>query len=66
MWGGFVEQQLCGVIAFRDFGHISLLFVKKEYHRQGIARRLFQTAVDYYKADGIRFTPMAYLIGSVP
>lgn len=34
------NEKIVGVIAYRDYSHISMLFVDKEYHRQGIARRL--------------------------
>lgn len=87
--------QLAGVIATRGADHISLLFVRKENHRQGIARTLFDRvvmecrdqngvnritvnsspyAVEVYHRlgfvdtdtektiNGIRFTPMEYLI----
>lgn len=41
-WGSKdCEGNLTGVIATSDESHICLLFVKKEYHRQGIARNLF-------------------------
>lgn len=40
-WGCFDKQKLIGIIASRGGCHISLLFVKKEYHRRGIARQLF-------------------------
>ncbi len=55
LWGGFEHGELKGVIAVRPrnpdvpengltgFGHISLLFVRKQYHRRGIARALFET-----------------------
>jgi GNAT superfamily N-acetyltransferase len=39
-------EEIVGVIAVRDNSHISLLFVKKEYHRKGIARKLFETAIE--------------------
>jgi len=38
------EEQIVGVLAIRAFHHICLLFVLKKYHRQGIARTLFETA----------------------
>lgn len=50
-WGCFMLHNLIGVIAVRRLNHISLLFVKKEYQRQGIAKKLFQTVVVYYKND---------------
>ncbi len=44
----FVAQAgsaIIGMIEIRDLCHISLLFVGKEYHKMGIARRLFETAI---------------------
>lgn len=94
-WGCMDGDDLTGVIATRGMSHISLLFVKKEYHRRGMARELFQTvkercenlnsisritvnsspyAVEIYHrlgfvdtgieqtVNGIRFTPMEYLL----
>ncbi len=43
--GAFLGEKLVGVLAVRDFSHISLLFVDKSYHDQGIAKRLFQEAL---------------------
>ena len=40
-YGCFVNDIIVGMIAVRDFIHISLLFVDKHYHKQGIARTLF-------------------------
>lgn len=37
----FDQNKLIGIIASRQSYHISLLFVKKEYHNKGIARELF-------------------------
>ncbi len=39
------EETLVGSITIRDGNHISLLFVKKDYHRQGIAKELFCKAI---------------------
>lgn len=94
-WGAFRGDELIGVLASRDQCHISLLFVEQAYHRQGIARALFDTfcsllrpdatihritvnsspfAIGAYirlgftptsaeqTIDGIRFTPMEYLL----
>ncbi len=44
MWGCFQDKRMVGVLAVRNPGHISLLFVKKEYHRQGVARALWKQA----------------------
>lgn len=40
-YGCFVNDIIVGMIAVKDFIHISLLFVDKQYHKQGIARNLF-------------------------
>ena len=50
-WGCFISGDLTGVIAIRDTNHISMLFVKKEYQRKGIAKKLFQTLVEYCKTN---------------
>ncbi len=46
-WGCFMDDILIGVIALRGFSHLSLLFVKKEWHHKGIATYLFQTLLGY-------------------
>lgn len=43
MYGAFDGDIPVGVITFRSRRHISLLFVKPEYHRQGIASALLDT-----------------------
>lgn len=45
-WDG---EALAGSITMRDGNHISLLFVKKDYHRQGIAKELFSRALEKCK-----------------
>ena len=50
----FVEKdnnKIIGMIAIRDYSHIALLFVKKEYHKQGIATKLMNTAIEYCKQN---------------
>ncbi len=51
-WGSFMGDVLAGVIAARDPSHISLLFVRKEFHRRGIARALFTVVEGYYRLAG--------------
>ena len=41
-YGCILEGNIIGVIAVRQFNHISLMFVDKEFHRKGIARNLFK------------------------
>jgi len=47
MWGCFYNDQIIGMIATKQSNHISLLFVDKEYHRQGIARTLYRKVIEY-------------------
>lgn len=49
-WGCKVNNELTGVIATRGMNHICLLFVKKEFHRRGIAKRLFHTVLEKCKS----------------
>lgn len=44
--GFFDDERLVGVIAMRDFNHVSLLFVDKAYHCRGIAKELFKIAIN--------------------
>jgi len=48
MWGCFHNGKIIGMIAAKPPNHITLLFVDKQYHRQGIARALYQKIIDYY------------------
>lgn len=44
VYGAFEKQEIVGVIAMRK-NHISLFFVKKEKHRQGIGQSLLKYAL---------------------
>ena len=39
------EQKIVGMIEVRDHRHISMLFVDKVFHQQGIAKELFNRAL---------------------
>lgn len=41
--GCFLDGAMSGVLAVKKLTHISLLFVKKVFHRQGIATMLFHS-----------------------
>lgn len=43
--GAFDGAKLVGVISMGRSPHINFFFVREEYHRRGIGRRLFETAV---------------------
>jgi len=52
IWCAIVSGDIAGVIAMRPPCAISLLFVDKSYHRQGIAKYMVEYAVKHYrKAD---------------
>ena len=51
MWGCFHSGKIIGTIAVKPPNHISLLFVDKQYHKQGIARALYQKFLEYSKKD---------------
>ena len=40
------EDKIMGTISIKDKDHISLFFVSKSYHRQGIGKKLFKKALD--------------------
>ena len=48
MWGCFDNGKIIGMISTKPPAHVSLLFVDKQFHRQGIARALYQKVVAYY------------------
>ena len=49
IWAYCQDGEILGVIATQSASHISLMFVDKRYHRQGIARQLFDVALDWFK-----------------
>ncbi len=51
IWCCYKENQLVGMMALRDRSHISLAFVRGDFHRQGIGRMLFAQAKRYAKMN---------------
>ena len=49
MWLCCDGDRIIGIIRTRPPCHINLLFVRKEYHRKGVARALFDVMKEYYK-----------------
>jgi len=45
VWVAYIDNELVGMIEIRDNKFISLLFVEKKYHGQGIAKRLFEESL---------------------
>ena len=62
-WGCFNGNGITGVIATRDETHISLLFVRREYHGLGIGRRLFNAVLSARAPDG---KPLRITVNSSP
>ena len=58
IWAYYKGDEILGVIATQSTSHISLMFVDKRYHRQGIARQLLDVALDWFKQnkDVVRIT----------
>lgn len=51
-YGSYASDELIGVLAIREYQHISYFFVKKEYMNQGIGKRLFYyMSKDYEKKE---------------
>lgn len=52
--GAFEKEELAGIIATRNEGnHIALFFVREEYQRKGIGRKLFEKALKNSTAEKI-------------
>jgi len=67
LWASYEGEFLTGVIAVRGQGHISLLFVRREYHKQGIARALFTVAEENCKnadIDTITVNSSPFAVGA--
>ena len=45
------NKEIIGVLETKNNDHISLYFVKKEFHKQDIGRKLFQMFMDTIKDD---------------
>jgi len=51
MWAYYQGDEILGVIEIMETSHIALLFVDKAFHGKGIARQLFQTALEAIKQN---------------
>ena len=54
VWCCYAEGVPAGMIALRENSHISLLFVRGEFHRQGIGRMLYAEAKKHALASGTK------------
>ena len=46
IYAAFDNNKIIGIIGMRSKTHINLCFVKKEYHRQGVATAIFHYLLD--------------------
>lgn len=60
--GKFDEDKLIGFVATRGDCHICMFFVKKEYHRQGVGRSLFEYVIQNCACDKITVNSSPYAI----
>lgn len=62
-YGAYKEKLLIGIIATRNEGnHITLFFMKGEYHRQGIGRKLIEIVIENSTSDSITVNSSPYAI----
>ncbi|WP_228110177.1 GNAT family N-acetyltransferase [Terrisporobacter petrolearius] len=62
-FGAYKGNLLIGIIATRNEGnHIALFFVKGEYHKQGIGRKLFEVVIQNSTRDWITVNSSPYAI----
>ena len=54
IWGCYSDGKLVGMIALRNACHISLAFVRGDFHRQGIGRMLYAEASYYASKRNVK------------
>ena len=63
IYGAFDEDNLVGVLATKNHGeHISLFFIKEEYHRKGIGRKLFDALIADNPVPGMTVNSSSYAV----
>ena len=62
-YGAFEDNRLVGVITTRNNGnHIAQFFVLKEYHRQGIGRKLFEFILPFSMGEKVTVNSSPYAV----
>lgn len=54
--GAFNDESIVGMIAIRDFNHISLFFVDRQFQKKGIGRSLFLAAMQIIESQNFTDT----------
>lgn len=63
IYGAFDHGILIGILATKDRGeHISLFFIRKEYHRKGIGKKLFEFAYIHKPVKEITVNSSSYAV----
>jgi GNAT superfamily N-acetyltransferase len=62
IYGAFEHDNLLGVIAVRGKNHIAMFFLRKQYHRKGIGRKLFEYALQNCDSDSITVNSSPYAV----
>lgn len=62
IYGAFENGELVGVLAMRAPQHISLFFVKAEYHKKGIGRKLFERMKKDFQGGEITVNSSPYAV----
>src|SRR5476649_1804512 len=62
-WGCFDNNKIVGVIGTRKVNHICLLFVDREYHKQGIGKKLFEMVKESIHEIKITVNSSPYAVG---
>lgn len=61
IFGCYIDKKIIGVIATRKEGnHIALFFVDREYHRQGIGKKLFHVVLEHSTLNEITVNSSPY------
>ncbi|WP_238881875.1 GNAT family N-acetyltransferase [Clostridium sp. YIM B02551] len=62
-FGCFDDNKIIGVIGTRKVNHICLLFVDREYHKQGIGKKLFEKVKESIQEKKVTVNSSPYAVG---
>ena len=62
VWCGKDARQIVGLLAVRLPAHVALLFVDEAYHRQGIAKQLFQEMLSELMPEQVTVNSSPYAV----
>jgi len=57
-----INEEIVGIITTRDRSHISLLFVRKDYHGRGISRDLLESLLNLTEEETITVNSSPYAL----